>query len=270
MWIDLVPHLRQFGAVVSVDLPGSIAGHTGSPYRCGPRPDLDARFVSAFVQHLQLGNQIVLHGWSMGGLVAARAARLMSQKVRGVVLAAPTLPWRLTSRVEGFGWQTLGRFVVAFGPPMTAMVLRLAGRQILGAQQTAIEDAVANSRSRTQIIGGNPSHVSRAQVDLWIDGLDAARDHPDRLAGSAAAFASAMKAMFIAQRSTNAALDAVGVPVLLLWGTDDHVVDPASYLQHARRPGWTPRPIDDVGHLLPVEAPEIYAQAVCQWLPDAS
>ena len=74
--------------------------------------------------------------------------------------------------------------------------------------------------------------------------------------------------MFITQRSTNEALDAVRVPILVLWGTDDHVIDPTSLLQHARRPGWTPRPIDDVGHLLPVEAPQIYAQAVCQWLAD--
>ena len=71
MWIDLVPHLRQFGPVISVDLPGTITGHTGAPYRRGPRADLDARFVSAFVRQLRLESQVVLHGWSMGGLVAA-------------------------------------------------------------------------------------------------------------------------------------------------------------------------------------------------------
>jgi pimeloyl-ACP methyl ester carboxylesterase len=269
MWIDLVPHLRQLGAVVSVDLPGTIAGHTGAPYRHGPRPDLDARFVSAFVRQLRLENQVVLHGWSMGGLVAALAAGLMPNKIRGVVLVAPALPWRLTSRVEALGWQTLGRLVVASGPPTTRMVLRLAGRRILDAKRTAIKDAGSISSGRTHLIGGDPSRVSRAQVDLWLDGLDAARDHPERLAGTATAFASITKAMFITQRSTNEALDAVRVPVLVLWGTDDHVIDPTSLLQHARRPGWTPRPIDDVGHLLPVEAPQIYAQAVCQWLADS-
>ena len=269
MWIDLVPHLRQLGAVVSVDLPGTLAGHTGAPYRHGPRPDLDARFVSAFVRQLRLENQVVLHGWSMGGLVAALAAGLMPNKIRGVVLVAPALPWRLTSRVEALGWQTLGRLVVASGPPTTRIVLRLAGRRILDAKRTAIKDAGSISSGRTHLIGGDPSRVSRAQVDLWLDGLDAARDHPERLAGTATAFASITKAMFITQRSTNEALDAVRVPVLVLWGTDDHLIDPTSLLQHARRPGWTPRPIDDVGHLLPVEAPQIYAQAVCQWLADS-
>ncbi|RKM76773.1 hypothetical protein COO55_35625 [Rhodococcus opacus] len=149
---------------------------------------------------------------------------------------------------------------------MTRAVLRLAGRRILDAKRTAINDAGSISGSRTDLIGGDPGRVSRAQVDLWLDALEAAREHPERLAGTAAAFASIVKAMFITQRPTNEALDSVQVPVFVLWGRDDHVVDPTSLTQQARRPGWTPRPIDDVGHLLPVEAPDLYTQAVCQWL----
>jgi pimeloyl-ACP methyl ester carboxylesterase len=54
----------------------------------------------------------------------------------------------------------------------------------------------------------------------------------------------------------------------VLWGRGDPLVDATSLVQHARRPGWTPRPIDEVGHLLPVEAPNLYAQAVGQWHVD--
>ena len=53
-WIDLIPHLRQFGPVISVDLPGTMAGHTGASYRRGPCADLDARFVTAFVRQPRL------------------------------------------------------------------------------------------------------------------------------------------------------------------------------------------------------------------------
>jgi pimeloyl-ACP methyl ester carboxylesterase len=225
--------------------------------------------VSAFVRHLRLEDQVVLHGWSMGGLVAVLAAGLMPDKVRGVVLVAPALPWRLTSPVEALGWQTLGRLVVAAGPPTTRLVLRVAGRRLLDAKRTAITDAGAISPGRASLVGGDPSRVSPAQVDLWVEGLDAAREHPERLAGTATAFATTTKTMFITQRSTNQALDAVRVPVLVLWGTDDPLVDATSLRQHARRPGWTPRPIDDAGHLLPVEAPERYVHAVGQWLADS-
>ena len=213
---------------------------------------------------------MVLHGWSTGGLVAALAAGMMPDKTRGVALVAPALPWRRTSRAEALGWQTLGRLAVAAGPPTTRIVWRLAGRRILDAKRTAIKDAGAFSGGRTGLIGGDPGRVSREQVDLWLDGLEAAREHPERLAGTATAFASVIKAMFITQRPTNEALDSVRVPVLVLWGKDDPLVDPTSLMQHARRPGWTPRPIDDVGHLLPVEAPDLYAHAVCQWLADSS
>ena len=270
MWIDLVPHLRQLGPVISVDLPGTITGHTGAPYRHGPRADLDARFVSALVRQLRLENQVVLHGWSMGGLVAAMAAGMMANQTQGVVLVAPALPWRPTSPVEALGWQTLGRFAVAASPATTRIVLRLVGRRILDAKQTAIKAAVTVSASggRTNLVGGDLGRVSRAQVDLWLDDLQAAREHPERLAGAGAAFASVINAMFITQRPTNEALDSLGVPVLVLWGGDDPLVDPASLTQHALRPGWTPRPIDDIGHLLPVEAPDLCAQAVGQWLAD--
>jgi pimeloyl-ACP methyl ester carboxylesterase len=211
---------------------------------------------------------VVLHGWSTGGMVAALAAGMMPETTRGVVLVAPTLPWRRTSAAEGLGWQTLGRLAVAAAPPTARIVLRLAGRRVLDAKRTAITDADALSGGRTGLVGGDPSRVSPAQVDLWLEGLDAAREHPERLAGTAAAFASVIEAMFITRRRTNEALDSVPVPVLVLWGSDDPLVDPTSLRQHTRRPAWTPRPIDGVGHLLPVEAPHLCAQAVSHWLAD--
>ncbi len=268
MWMDLIPHLRQFGPVISVDLPGTITGHTGAPYRRGPRADLDARFVSAFVRQLGLERQVVLHCWSTGGLVAALAAGTMPEKTRGVVLVAPALPWRRASPAEALGWQTLGRLAVAAGPPMLRIVLRLAGRRMLDAKRAAIKEEGAVSGDRAGLVGGDPGCVSRAQVDLWLDDLEVAREHPERLAGTAAAFASVIKAMFIERRPTNEALDWLRAPVLVLWGRDDPLVDATSLMQHARRPGWTPRPIDEVGHLLPVEAPDLCAQAVGQWLAD--
>jgi pimeloyl-ACP methyl ester carboxylesterase len=268
MWIDLVPHLRQLGPVISVDLPGTIAGHTGAPYRHGPREDLDARFVSAFVRQLSLTSQVVLHGWSTGGLVAALAAGMMPETTRGIVLVAPALPWRLTSGVEALGWQSLGRLAVAAGPPAARIALRLAGRRLLDAKRAAIKDAGAVSGSRARLVGGDPGRVSPEQVDLWLDGLEAAREHPQRLAGTATAFASAVTAMFITQRTTNETLDSVRVPALVLWGRDDPLVDTTTLTQHGQRPGWTPRPIDGAGHLLPVEAPDLYAEAVGQWLAD--
>ena len=100
---------------------------------------------------------------------------------------------------------------------------------------------------------------SRRWARLWEQVFDV---------GDRPAFASVGKARFITQRPTNDALDSVRVPVLVLSGRDDPPVDATSLMQHARRPGWTPSPIDEVGHLLPVEAPDLCAQAVGRWLAD--
>ena len=267
MWLDLVPHLARLGPVVSVDLPGTVTGHTGAPYRRGPRAELDARFVPAFVRELRLDRPVVLHGWSTGGLVAALAAGLMPDLTRGVVLLAPALPWRRSSPAEALWWQTLGRLAVAAAPRAARVVLGPAGRRIVDAKLAAIKDA-ADVPGRAGPVGGELGRVAREQVDLWLDDLGAAREHPGRMAGTATAFASAVDAMFISQRRTNEALDAVRAPVLVLWGSDDPLVDPPSLAQHARRPGWTARPVDGVGHLLPVEAPGQCARAVGQWLAD--
>ena len=270
MWLDLAPHLRRLGPVVAVDLPGTITGHTGNPYRRGPSAVLDARFVAAFVRQLRLDVPVVLHGWSTGGLVAALAAGMVPEQTRGVVLVAPTLPWRRGSRAEALGWQTLGRLAVAAGPPLAHIVLRLVGRRIVDTKRDALLGAGGLPPGRAGLVGGNPGRVSSAQVGLWLDSLEVAREHPERLAGTATALASAIGAMFITQRPTTAALDALRMPVLVLRGTDDPLVDPASLAQHARRPGWTLRAVEGAGHLLPVEAPDLCAQAVGQWLADTA
>jgi pimeloyl-ACP methyl ester carboxylesterase len=89
-------------------------------------------------------------------------------------------------------------------------------------------------------------------------------------AGTITAFASATAAMFVDQRSTMQLLDRVRVPVLLLWGTDDPLIDQPSHRLHAQRPGWTPHPIAGAGHLLPIERTDEYVAAVRAWMPSTS
>lgn len=124
-WLDLLPRLSRLGRVIVPDLPGTLAGHTGSPTRRGPCAATNARFVRAFVRALEL-DRVVLHGWSMGGLVSVLAADLAQERVVGLVLTAPTLPWRRTSAVEALGWATIGRLAVLVGTPVIRLVLRLA------------------------------------------------------------------------------------------------------------------------------------------------
>lgn len=261
-WVELVARLRELGPVVAPDSPGTLTGHTGAPYRAGSRPRADAGFVRALLEHLGL-DRVVLHSWSMGGLVALSAADLAPSCVAGLVLAAPTLPWQRTGRVEAPAWHTIGRVALAAGVPAARLALRVPQVRDRAVRRRPVDDAGMFTSERAAAVGGSPQLVSPEQravhAEEWA-GLD-----PRRLPGTVTAFASATRAMFIDQRSTLQLLDRVTAPVLLLWGTEDPLIDQASHRLHAQRPGWTPHPIDGAGHLLPVERPDDYVAAARAW-----
>lgn len=267
-WVDLVAQLRDVGPVVAPDSPGTLTGHTGAPYRSGSRPRADAGFIRALLTHLNL-DRVVLHSWSMGGLVALTAADLAPSRVAGLVLAAPTLPWRRTARFEALAWHTVGRAALAAAVPATHLALRVPPvRDRAFAGRRAVEADEIFTGKRAAAVGGDPQLVSPEQRAVSADEL--ADLDPRRLPGTVTAFASAISAMFINQRSTLRLLDRVSAPVLLLWGSDDPLIDQPSHWQQARRPGWTPHPIDGAGHLLPIERPGDYVAAVQAWMPSTT
>lgn len=71
--------------------------------------------------------------------------------------------------------------------------------------------------------------------------------------------------MFVDPGPVTAVLDRLTSPVLLLWGSDDHLVDPPSLRRHGARAGWTAHELAGVGHLLPVEVPQDHARATGEW-----
>lgn len=290
-WLDLIPPLTALGPVIAPDLPGTLAGHTPSPTRGGPRAETNARFLRAFVRTLGV-DRLVVHGWSMGGLVSVLFADLAPQRIVGLVLTAPTLPWRRTSTMEALGWHTIGRVAILLGTPVMRTVLRLYGRQLLERKRSALADldqlvaeygsdtdgsprrTVADRQAvwfeRRDLVGGDPTRLSPDLVSVLADDLRAVQSRPERLPGAATAFASAMSAMFVDRRPAERALDGLAVPTLLLWGDDDQLIDRLTLERHARRPRWESHVFEGAGHLLPVELPGAYADVVAGWLSDSN
>jgi pimeloyl-ACP methyl ester carboxylesterase len=285
-WLDLIPPLTALGLVIAPDLPGTLAGHTPSPTRRGPRAETNARFLRAFVRTLDVG-KIVVHGWSMGGLVSVLFADLAPQRIVGLVLTAPTLPWRRTSTIEALGWHTIGRVAILLGTPIARTVLRLFAGPLLARKRSAlanlealvaapghdtnrpphtITDLEAAWFGKRDLVGGDPTRLTPDLVSVWTDDLRAVLSRPQRLPGAATALASAMSAMFVDRRPVERALNALAVPTLLLWGDDDPLIDRPTLEGHARRPLWETHVMDGTGHLLPVELPEAYADIVAGWL----
>ncbi len=163
---------------------------------------------------------------------------------------------------------TVGLAALAVGPPVARLALRVPWVRDRATLRCAVQTEEMFTGERASVVGGDPTLVSREQVAVLAEELQ--RLDPRRLAGTVTAFASATAAMFVDQRSTMQLLDRVKVPLLLLWGTDEPLIDQPSHRLHAQRPGWTPHPVDKAGHLLPVERPGEYVAAVRAWMPSTS
>jgi pimeloyl-ACP methyl ester carboxylesterase len=263
-WLDTIRPLTAHGRVVAPDLPGTLAGHTASPHRRAARAEINARFLRAFTATLGL-RDFVVHGWSMGGLVALLFADLAPERVGGLVLVAPTLPGPL-SAAQALGWQTLGRLTVSAGPPVLRGLLRLTGRRLLELQTRRYATPEAMSAYVLAHLGVGPSRLSRDITALWAEELDVMRAQPDRLPDAVTAFASAVSALYVKRRPVREAIDRVAVPTLLLWGDQDPLIGrPVIDNLIARRPDWDLRTFESVGHLLPLEVASAYADVVGAW-----
>jgi pimeloyl-ACP methyl ester carboxylesterase len=255
-WLDTIRPLTVCGRVIAPDLPGTLAGHTTSPHRSAARAQNNARFLRAFTATLGL-RDVVAHGWSHGGLVVLLFADLAPERVGGLVLVAPTLPGPLPAAQE-LGWQTLGRLTLWAGSPVLRGLLRLTGRGLL---------ELKKRRYNLATYGGDPSRPSHDITALWAEELDEMRARPDRLSDAVPAFfGSAVSALYINRRPVQEAIDRVAVPTLLLWGDQDPLIGrPVIDDLTARRPDWSLHVFESVGHLLPVEVANAYADVVGEW-----
>jgi pimeloyl-ACP methyl ester carboxylesterase len=82
-----------------------------------------------------------------------------------------------------------------------------------------------------------------------------------RVEGAVDAAMSVLRALTIGEARTREALDSIIAPTLLLWGADDRVI-PQRLIDEVEtaHPSWSSRTIDDVGHVLPWESPELYVE----------
>ena len=172
------------------------------------------------------------------------------------MLVAPTLPGPLSAAQE-LGWQTLGRLTVAAGSPALRGLLRLTGRRLL---------ELKKRRYNLATFGGDPSRLSHDITALWAEELEEMRARPDRLPDAVTAFTSAVSALYVNRRPVQQAIDRVSVPTLLLWGDKDPLIGrPVIDDLTARRPDWSLHVFESVGHLLPVEVADAYADVVAEW-----
>ncbi|MPZ94310.1 MAG: alpha/beta fold hydrolase, partial [Propionibacteriales bacterium] len=262
-WVDVFPALRRYGRVVAVDLPGTIAGHTDLPDRRAAGVEPNARFLRAFTSALGL-DRVVVHGWSAGGIVALLFADIAPDRVVRIVLVTPALPPPI-SVGESRWWRTVGRVGLAVAPPVARGLLRLFGRRLLDLNIRILADPAGIVGTKWDLGGGDLGRISPEFTELTRDEFMALQ--PKQLDSSVTVIASIFSAMFVRRHRVQEAMRRAAAPTLLLWGDDDRLIT-RKWIDDwtAQRPDWNLSVFENVGHALPIEVPDAYAQAVGEWM----
>lgn len=257
-WLEVVRDLSRHGPVVAPDLPGF--GRTRPPTRRAARTAVNARFLRAFTATLGL-DRVVVHGNSMGGLLAVLFADHDPDRVERLILVDPALPAPLRS-LHRLSPQTLARFAPFLLPPLGRAGLRLAWRR--GTGESLWQDTV-------DFVHGDPGRLSPEIAEIGVQHLDWAREQPWRLDGFVMAATSLVGSLTVGGRALTATVERVGAPTLLLWGDADRLVgrDVVDHLVD-RRPDWAVHVFPSVGHVPQLEAPHDYVEVVGRWLAEGA
>ncbi|CAJ63047.1 MULTISPECIES: alpha/beta fold hydrolase [Frankia] len=249
-WLPLAPLLTTTHRVMAVDL----AGHGRTP-AAGRRTDVVANqgLLDRFLAEV-LDTPPVLVGNSMGGMISVMQAARRPDSVAGLILVDPALPRPRGVRPDP---EIARIFAGLFVPRLGAAVLarrrtRFTPRELvdqsllrLTADPSAIPEAALASMERAQRErGGLPdadqAFVGAARSVVWSLLRPAPLAHMVRT---------------------------VPQPTLLLHGSADRLI-PVAVARNvaAQRPDWRVEILDGLGHVPMLEAAELTAELMTDWL----
>jgi pimeloyl-ACP methyl ester carboxylesterase len=250
-WALVGPRLAHSHRVLAVDLFGH--GGSGVPAGHGGLAT-DLRMLHRFLTEV-VGEEVVLLGQSMGGVLALQHTADHPDTVSQLVVLSPPVPGsaartdrallakRALLRFPGVAGRVARELARLTPEQVVERGLRQATPHVDRIPAEGIAAVVAQTRERS----GLPD-ADRAQAVQWSGILDTMA-----LLGHAGAW-----------RET---LGRITVPTLWLQGADDPLAkaDQAAALA-ATRPEWTFSVRPGVGHLLAIEDPEWTAAVVLDWL----
>ncbi|MGY1915524.1 alpha/beta fold hydrolase [Blastococcus sp. SYSU DS0973] len=251
-WTDLAALLAVRFDGWSVDLPGF--GRSRPPSRGRYSIRSHVRAVVDVLEHVAAqpgegaGRPVHLVGNSLGGLVSLLVAALRPDLVATLTLVSPAMP--------------VYRVPPAFSRAL--LLLLVPGVPTLAERRLAAVPPEQSVRSMVRMCFGNPGAVPPERIEQAVREMHERAEQPwaDR------ALARSMRGLitsYLRLGPANAWRAARGLrmPVLVVWGGRDRLVDPALAPRLAATvPDGRLLLLDGVGHVAMLEAPEPTARAV--------
>jgi pimeloyl-ACP methyl ester carboxylesterase len=213
-------------------LAPDLRGHGDSQIVPGPYSmDLFADDLNAFLDALDIDEPIFLCGLSMGGYAAFAFTRKYPQRLRGLILsatrAAPDSPQARAGRDQ------------------SAETARRDGAQPIIDGMAPKMLAPKTVQARPQLLEAAKAIMRRTTLETILADLQALKARPD----------------------STPTLAQIAVPTLIVHGADDQIVPlaEAQAMQAGIRAA-SLVPLPDAGHLLNIEQPELFNQAVQEFI----
>jgi pimeloyl-ACP methyl ester carboxylesterase len=235
-WRHTIPRLAQQFTVYAPDLPG--AGFSDPPSGMDCHLEACAKRLLRFMDATGIEASNLL-GTSHGGAVAIMAAAMAPERIRALILVAPVNPWSARGKV-------LSVFLSRVLP--TPAFLGAAPR-LRTLQEFYFRRLYGDSR-----------RIRPEAVEGYLKPL--LRPHPFRYA------LTVLRSWNRDLRLLKSVLPRISrIPTLLVWGSRDGAVDPASAIPLRQQfDDCRLRIIAGVGHLPYEEAPEEFNQSILEFL----
>jgi pimeloyl-ACP methyl ester carboxylesterase len=223
---SLLGRLKRDFRVVILDRPGS--GYSTRPADAAATIGAQARIISRFCEELALGRPLVV-GHSLGGAIALALALNHPERVGGLALLAP-----VTQRPD------------CVPPPFDGLLIASPLLRRLIAWTLAAPLAIANSERTLAVLFG-PQPVPR---DFGVRGGGLLSLRPCSFIGAS----TDLVATHGEPGGMPAGFEDLTVPVGILFGADDRILDPAVHGKGlaARVAGVEFELIEGGGHMIPV------------------
>ncbi len=249
-WVDAVAGLGRRGhRAIAPDLPGF---GTTPPFGMSPLAVHGATIgrLTSFVVDVANSldtERVVLHGNSLGGLLAVRAHPHITPRVCAVLLASPALPVSANNAFP-ISWPMLLAFGLTAVPLVGEVAMMVAARSGEPFDQSMIDAAFVDIERLT----------SPAMDALYADEVASFRTEAWRRRAMLGATRSILPRIALGPLGWNEILDDEA-PVSVLWGTRDGLL-PRGILTEirARRPDWRILELPEAGHAPQFDQPTRY------------